>query len=113
MWPNPQETADLVTFTEENLNGKLHFLCSVCILKILHRSLCFIIKKHGLNLFSPSFEGAVMKTEKTLMINDCLRISKVLGKFCIPTTYNFVTIYLWNLLFSWKVNYFLTVSIGF
>ena len=24
-----QETADLVTFTEEILNGKLHFLCSV------------------------------------------------------------------------------------
>ena len=23
-----QETADLVTFTEEILNGKLHFLCS-------------------------------------------------------------------------------------
>ena len=23
------ETADLVTFTEEVLNGKLHFLCSV------------------------------------------------------------------------------------
>ena len=29
MWPNSQETADLVTFTEETLNGKLHFLCSV------------------------------------------------------------------------------------
>ena len=29
MQPNPQETADLVTFTEEILNGKLHFLCSV------------------------------------------------------------------------------------
>ena len=28
MWPNPQKTADLVTFTEEILNGKLHFLCS-------------------------------------------------------------------------------------
>ena len=26
MWPNPQETADLFTFTEEILNGKLHFL---------------------------------------------------------------------------------------
>ena len=25
---NPQETADLVTFTEEILIGKLHFLCS-------------------------------------------------------------------------------------
>ena len=32
MWPNQQETAetaDLVTFTEENFNGKLHFLYSV------------------------------------------------------------------------------------
>ena len=27
MWPNPQQIADLVTFTEENLNGELHFLC--------------------------------------------------------------------------------------
>ena len=29
MWPNQQETADLVKFTEEILNGKLHFLCYV------------------------------------------------------------------------------------
>ena len=28
MWPNPQETADLVTFIEEIHNGKLHFLCN-------------------------------------------------------------------------------------
>ena len=28
MSPNPQETADLVTFTEEILNGKVHFLYS-------------------------------------------------------------------------------------
>ena len=27
MWPNPQFPADLVTFPEEILNGKLHFLC--------------------------------------------------------------------------------------
>ena len=26
MWTNPQETADLLTFTEEILNEKLHFL---------------------------------------------------------------------------------------
>ena len=25
MWPNPQETADLVTFNEEIFNGKLQF----------------------------------------------------------------------------------------
>ena len=29
MWLNAQFSADLVTFTEEILNGKLHFLCSV------------------------------------------------------------------------------------
>ena len=28
MWPNPQETADLLVFTEEILNEKLHLLCS-------------------------------------------------------------------------------------
>ena len=32
MWPNPQGNADLATFTEENFNGKLHFLCAVCTL---------------------------------------------------------------------------------
>ena len=29
MLPNPQFPTDLVTFTEEILNGKHHFLCSV------------------------------------------------------------------------------------
>ena len=28
MWPNPQFPADLITFAEEILSGKLHFLCS-------------------------------------------------------------------------------------
>ena len=30
MWPNLHETADLVTFTEEILNEKLHFLWNAC-----------------------------------------------------------------------------------
>ena len=29
MWANPQEKVDLVAFTEEILDGKLHFLWSV------------------------------------------------------------------------------------
>ena len=33
MWPNPQKTADLVSFTEEILNWNLHFLCSVLCFK--------------------------------------------------------------------------------
>ena len=32
---NSQETADMVRFTEEILNGKLHFLCSVHYVKKL------------------------------------------------------------------------------
>ena len=35
MQPNPQETANLATFTEEILNGKLHFLCSVSLYKMI------------------------------------------------------------------------------
>ena len=35
MWLNPQYPADLVTFTEEILNGKLHFLCSVWFSELL------------------------------------------------------------------------------
>ena len=37
MWPYPQETVDLVTFTEEIVNGKLHFLRSADFIKeLLH-----------------------------------------------------------------------------
>ena len=31
MWPNPQESVDLVTFTGETLNGK-HFFCAVMVI---------------------------------------------------------------------------------
>ena len=30
VWPNPQETAELVAFTGETPNGGFHFLCSMC-----------------------------------------------------------------------------------
>ena len=39
MWPNPQGIEDVVTFTEEILYGKLHFLCSkqlIPVAAILH-----------------------------------------------------------------------------
>ena len=38
MWPNPKETADLVTFTEEILSGKPHFLCCKMGLKPLTKN---------------------------------------------------------------------------
>ena len=51
-----------------------------------------------------------MHIEKAL-INDCTHVSKVPWKFRIPTIYNFAVIYPQNLLFSYKVAYFLIVSI--
>ena len=53
-----------------------------------------------------------MQIEKPL-VNDHLRLSKVSWKFGIPTIQNFSVVYLWNMLFSQKVAYFLTVSIVF
>ena len=49
MWPNPKFPADLVTFTEEIVNEKLHFLCSgICSFFIL---LFFPTKQKLLNIF--------------------------------------------------------------
>ena len=46
MWPNPQETGDLVTFTEEIRNGKLHFLCRVSHNFPIQISVCRIFFTH-------------------------------------------------------------------
>ena len=41
MWPDPKETADLVTFIEETFNGKLDFLCGD-----IYRKTRYYIKKN-------------------------------------------------------------------
>ena len=76
----------------------LHYLVQV------KRMLLQSIKAH----LNPFIKGIVMQIEKAL-INDCLRVSKVSRKFCIPTIHNFAV----NLLFSEKVAYFLSVPIVF
>ena len=53
-----------------------------------------------------------MQIEKAL-INDRLRVSNISWKFRIPTLYNFAVVYPWNMPFSLKIAYFLTVSIVF
>ena len=54
--------------------------------------------------------GKVMQIEKAL-INDRLRVLKVFWKFRNSAVYNFAAVSPWNLLFSLKVVYFLTVSV--
>ena len=40
MWPNSQFPTDLVKFTEDVLNGKLHFLC--CAKFTLNKNICSV-----------------------------------------------------------------------
>ena len=65
-----------------------------------------------LSAYSFDLKGTFMYIEEAL-INNCLRVSKVSWTFRIPTVYNFVVIYFWNLQFLKKLAYFLTVSIVF
>ena len=57
-------------------------------------------------------KGTAMQIEKAL-INDRLSVTKVSWKFRIPTIYNLAVIYLWNMLLTLKLAYFLTVSTVF
>ena len=60
MWSNPQFSADLVTFTEEILNGKLHFfavITSNCVVGVVLADLkafllCWYDKKITNNTFT-------------------------------------------------------------
>ena len=58
MWPNLRETADLVTFTEEIRNGKLHFLCSAN--KTIIRTL---------NIWKMLYTGCPMKEAISLLLS--------------------------------------------
>ena len=51
MWPNPQQTVDLVTFTEEILNGELHFfVCSASYVAWLNLTMSSLRKMVTLTL---------------------------------------------------------------
>ena len=54
MWPYSQVTTDLVTFTEEILNGKLHFLCSVLLEELITKH---IRKNENRALYLPNFSS--------------------------------------------------------
>ena len=68
MWPNPQIPADLVTFTEVILNGKLHFLCSEY--KPMHFSILLLHRKETpayiiLWSYTQGIHFLLLKTKKT------------------------------------------------
>ena len=72
MWHYPQETADLVTFTEEILNGKLHFLCNVS----YHVVLSILILKDLLKTWKSTIQeqNIIFSAKKITLIEDLINL---------------------------------------
>ena len=99
---NEQETADLVTFTEEILNGRLHFLCSDSTLVVLEISsfsfiycpVCWVFSK-GCSLYCRDFLINDVKTPSGFI---CSLRSKLIYKYIRMTalaTFRWLCKWLW------------------
>ena len=60
MWLNPQFSADFVTFTEEILNGKLHYLCNEVMVRRL--AVDYEIQRLRLEMISDYLANKVQST---------------------------------------------------
>ena len=84
MWPNLQFPGDLVTFTKEILNGKLHFLCSWCAQKCTHKC------THNVSVFKINVPLCIKNKE---VANRKLRLNFFSSLFVFLIWYR----YLWHL----------------
>ena len=81
MWSNPQFPANLVTFTEEILNGKLHFLCSVCTIFKAWSAICtsvvceFISEQYRSSQPECSVRKVLLESPQSSQKNTCARVS--------------------------------------
>ena len=62
MWPNLQKTAELVTFTEEIFNGKLHFLCSDSA-RLIAMEMQLLVERYVIQCFFVLFYSIRSKTK--------------------------------------------------
>ena len=68
MWPDLHETADLVTFTEEILNGKLHF-CAVFLFAYCYSYSQNLDIQKIFKFYSPVWESIInIKNNSTMNI---------------------------------------------
>ena len=67
MRPNPQETAALATFTEEILNGKLNFSCSILV-NDFQRRIQNLIKHHKSDIFRGGSRAAATSKMECFVI---------------------------------------------
>ena len=79
MWPNPQFPADLVTFSEEIFNGKLHFFVQ-CIIGLIAK----IPRKFINNSRYKFFGYMIFKSERIGKLDLTFKWFLVLQQFKIP-----------------------------
>ena len=65
MLPNPQESACLARFTEEILNGKIHFLCSVFV-QVFVRCCCSEVNSGIIETYKTEFCVKIVSSQKLL-----------------------------------------------
>ena len=100
MWPNPQETADLVTFTEEVLSGKLHFLCGgnqLTFIKVTEENSFRILQTFSFLTFHSAVLFLDKDQRKSLalytLIHKAAKWPNVLCKFCSVHTTRYQNIF--------------------
>ena len=71
MWSKPQFPADLATFTEEILNGRLHFFCAMSLFDRVLNTPPLVLGK-GYLLNSPFFN-----TLNDLFLLDCFTLKNM------------------------------------
>ena len=81
MWPNPQETEDLVTFTEKILNGKLHFLCSEIAWFLLVYLVSINTAKHQIEHYTKQFSVLVIYIQRSKYCKISEKLDTVLPYF--------------------------------
>ena len=88
MWPNPQFPADLITLSEEILNGKLYFLYSGTSASLqfvdvfmMYRSTALVenglTKNIPLSYGSPRYFPGLLNPSETYMKNSCISFSHI------------------------------------
>ena len=78
MWPNSQETANLATFTEEILNGKLLFCTMIRnkVIPVIGGHLC--IDKEKISISLPTrYGGSVIPTFHEMAETEFINSSKI------------------------------------
>ena len=125
MWPNPQETTDLVTFTEEIFNGKFLFFFGQCILSMLKTNHAMITSPFLISSITSwqkyieisTFWQRKMRSstaEHWQKIKKCNLLALIVGVGHFPVIFSIRIFFKWSLQFTGQhVTIFILLHFGY